>query len=152
MIFVTIGTTDFDQLVEKMDALAPSLTEQVIIQTGKSKYVPKNCEYFRFAPSLAPYIDQADIVVSQGGMAVTYEVLNKRKKLISVENTTYTDGHQKDILKILAKENYLVWCSDLDELPGMLDVVKDVELKPYIRPPCTIAEEIRNFLNTLEVR
>ncbi len=152
MIFVTIGTTDFDELVETMDKLAPSLTDQVIIQVGKSKYVPQNCEYFCFAPSLAPYIEQADLVISQGGMAVTYEVLNSHKKLISVENTTYVDGHQKDILEMLAKENYLAWCRDLSDLPRLLDRSSELEFKPYTPPPCTIAEEIRDYLNTLKIR
>ena len=149
MIFVTIGTTDFDQLVEKMDSLIPFLDDQVIMQIGKSTYVPKNCDYFRFVPTLAPYIAQADVVVSQGGMAVTYEVLRERKKLISVENTTYVDGHQREILEMLAKENYLVWCRNLDELRSLLKRAPELELKPYAPPPCTIAEEVRNFLNTL---
>lgn len=150
MIFVTIGTTDFDQLVQKMDALAPSLTDQVVMQIGKGSYVPTNCEYFRFVPTLAPYIARADLVVSQGGMAVTYEVLRERKKLISVENTTYADGHQKEILEILAKENYLVWCRNLDELPSLLQSAPKMKLQPYIPPPCTIADEIRDFLGKLE--
>lgn len=151
MIFVTIGTTDFNLLVEKMDSLVPNLKDQVIIQIGKSTYIPKNCEYFRFAPTLVPYIAKADLVVSQGGMAVTYEVLNQGKKLISVENTTYADRHQKEILEVLAKENYLIWCRNLDELPSLLNLVPNLELKPYAPPPCTIAEEIRDFLSKLEV-
>ncbi len=83
-------------------------------------------------------------------MAVTYEVLRERKKLISVENTTYADGHQKEILQILAKENYLVWCRNLEELPSLLQLAPKMELKPYVPPPCTIADEIRNFLGKLE--
>ena len=150
MIFVTIGTTDFDQLVQKMDSLAPSLSEQVVLQIGKSSYAPRNCEYFRFAPTLEPYIARANLVVSQGGMAVTYEVLRQGKKLISVENTTYADGHQKEILEVLAEENYLVWCRNLDELPSLLERAPKLELKPYTTPPCTIADEIRTYLSGLE--
>jgi beta-1,4-N-acetylglucosaminyltransferase len=149
MIFVTIGTTDFNLLVEKMDTLVPTLPDQVVMQIGKSTYIPKNCEYFRFAPSLAPYIDQADLVVSQGGMAVTYEVLRKNKKLISVENTTYVDGHQKDILQILEKEHYLIWCHDVEGLPPLLQNIQNIKLTPYVIPECTIAEKIRDYLSTL---
>src|SRR5947209_11093294 len=52
MIFVTVGTTDFDALVRRIDELAPSLGEEVLCQIGKGSYLPRNCRYFRYAPSL----------------------------------------------------------------------------------------------------
>jgi beta-1,4-N-acetylglucosaminyltransferase len=149
VIFVTVGTTDFDQLVEKMDKLAPSLGDQVVIQIGNGKYIPSNCEYFRLAPSLDPYYDRADIVVAHGGLGTTIEVLARGKKSISVENTTYADHHQTDILRTLAEEGYLVWCQDLDELPSLLERVSAMDVRPYVAPPCGIAEVIREFLSKL---
>ena len=150
MIFVTVGTADFDQLVEKMDGLAASLHDQVIIQIGMSKYVPQNCEYFRFAPTLDPYYEQADVVVAHGGLATTMEVLEKGKKLISVENKTCIDGHQHDILQILSQEECLIWCQDLDELPSLVERLPTINLRPYVVPPCQITDIVRDFLDKLE--
>lgn len=150
MIFVTVGTSDFDQLVERIDELAPFLRDQVVVQIGNGKYIPRNCEHFRFAPSLDPYYDKADVVVAHGGLATTMEVLEKGKKLISVENTTCIDDHQTDILGVLAREGYLIWCRDLDELPSLLGRVPDVNLRSYVAPPCRIAEAIKDFLRKLE--
>jgi len=150
VIFVTVGTSDFDQLVERIDALAPYLRDQVIVQIGNGKYIPRNCEYFRFAPSLDPYYDKADIVVAHGGLGTTMEVLAKGKKLISVENTTCIDDHQTDILGVLAKEGYLVWCRDLDTLSSLLKRVPSMSLRRYVAPPCRIAEVIKDFLSRLE--
>jgi len=149
MIFVTVGTTDFDQLVELVDRLAPSLLDRVVVQIGNGQYVPRNCEHFRFAPSLDPYYDEADIVVAHGGLGITMELLAKGKKSISVENTTYADHHQTDILRALAREGYLIWCQDLGELPSLLEHAPTMKVRPYVAPPCRIAEVIQGFLSRL---
>ncbi len=150
MIFVTVGTSDFDQLVERIDASASFLRDQVLVQIGNGEYIPRNCGYFRFAPSLDPYYDQADVVVAHGGLATTMEVLEKGKKLISVENTACIDDHQTDILKVLAEEGYLVWCRDLDVLPSLLERAPAMNLRSYVAPPCRIAEVIKDFLRKFE--
>jgi beta-1,4-N-acetylglucosaminyltransferase len=150
VIFVTVGTSEFDQLVERMDELAPFLDNQVVAQIGNGRYVLRNCEYFRFAPSLDPYYDKADIVVAHGGLGTTMEVLAKGKKLISVENTNCIDDHQTDILGFFAKEGYLIWCRDMDELPSLLERAPAMSLRPYVAPPCRIAEVVRDFLRKWE--
>jgi len=150
VIFVTVGTSAFDQLVEKFDKLAPSLNDQVLVQIGHGRYIPENCRYFRYAPSLDPYYDEADVVVAHGGLGTTIEVLRKGKKLISVENTTCVDDHQLDILRLFAEKGYMVWCRDLDELPSLLERVPDMSFRPYVTPPCRIAEVIKDFFGKLD--
>jgi beta-1,4-N-acetylglucosaminyltransferase len=146
VVFVTVGTSDFDQLVREIDEFAPSLDDHVVVQIGHGEYLPRNCEFFRFAPSLDPYYDQADAIVAHGGLGTTMEVLRRGKKLISVENTTCVDDHQTDILETFAEEGYLIWCRDLGELPSLLARVPAINLKPYGAPACRIAEVIKEFL------
>jgi beta-1,4-N-acetylglucosaminyltransferase len=150
VIFVTVGTSDFDQLVREIDELAPSLDDHVVVQIGHGEYLPRNCEFFRFAPSLDPYYDQADVIVAHGGLGTTMEVLRRGKKLISIENTTCVDDHQTDILETFAEEGYLVWCRDLDELSFLVERVPTMDLRSYVGPPCTIAEAIKDFLSGFE--
>ena len=66
-----------------MDEMAPTLPEEVVMQIGNGQYVPRNCQYFRFAPSLESYYDGAMIVVSHGGLGITTETLERGKKLAS---------------------------------------------------------------------
>ena len=146
MIFVAVGTTDFDALTEKMDELAPSLSEEVVLQIGNGQYIPRNCRYFRFAPSLEPYYCNSTIIVSHGGLGIITEALERGKKLIGVENTTCHGSHQRDLLNVLAREGYLIWCKDLSELPKALESVTNQEFKKYIPPECKIHSLITDLL------
>lgn len=146
MIFVAVGTTDFDALIMKIDEIAPTLSEEVIMQIGNGQYIPKNCQYFRFAPSLEPYYDKSSIVVSHGGLGITLEALERGKNLISVENATCHGRHQKDLLSTLARKGYLIWCKDLRELPEALKRAMREEFKRYIAPGCEIHTVITEFL------
>jgi beta-1,4-N-acetylglucosaminyltransferase len=148
MIFVAVGTTDFDALIERMDEIAPFLSEEVVMQIGNGQYVPRNCQYFRFAPSLEPYYDSSTVVVSHGGLGIVTEALEREKRLVVIENTTCHGGHQRDLICTLAGEGYLIWCRDLDELPETLERVRDQEFRRYVAPGCRIHEVIKEFLQS----
>ena len=51
MIFATVGLhyMGFERLIRKMDELAGEIDEEVIIQTGHTKYQPRNAAFFAFA-------------------------------------------------------------------------------------------------------
>jgi beta-1,4-N-acetylglucosaminyltransferase len=146
MIFVTVGTTDFDDLVRAMDALAPTLNEKVIAQIGRGTYVPTQIEYFRFAPTLDPYYGAARIVVAHGGLGTAIEVLQRRLRLIGVSNPDRYDRHQEDLLSTLARRGHMLWCRNLAELPQALRDVETCAFVPYETPDCHIADVIRQYL------
>ena len=142
MIFATVGTTQFDELVEAMDKIAPKLNEDVVVQIGNHKYVPKNCKYFSFDDDLLKYFEKADIVIAHGGAGITFEVLNLCKKLISIENPHTLGGHQSDLLRKLSQAGYLVWCKDLNKIENCIKDVKKMKIKKYVRPECGIGKMI----------
>jgi beta-1,4-N-acetylglucosaminyltransferase len=146
MIFVTVGTTRFDELVEAMDKIAPELHEEVIIQAGNHKYRPNNCTYFKFDNDLLKYFNKASIVVAHGGAGITFEVLNLGRKLISVENPQVLEGHQGDLLGKLSQEGYLIWCRDLNKIQNCINEATKMKLKHYVRPKCEIADMIVSSL------
>lgn len=146
MIFVTVGTTDFDALTACMDALAPGMHEEVIIQTGRGSYVPRKARHFRFAPSLDDYYRRASLVVSHGGLGTVIEVLRLGKPLIGVSNPDRFDLHQNDLLGELERGGYLLWCRDLACLKGDIRRIRGMHLARYHGPPCRIHEAITEFL------
>jgi UDP-N-acetylglucosamine transferase subunit ALG13 len=148
VIFVAVGTTDFDALIEAMDHLSLTLAEKVIMQIGRSKYIPERCEYFRFTPSLDPYYEHASLVVSHGGLGIVTEVLERRLPLVAVEDPNQPDRHQREILSTWEQAGYLIWCRDLQELAQAMERAK-VQLTPYVAPECRIHTIIAEFLNSL---
>jgi UDP-N-acetylglucosamine transferase subunit ALG13 len=146
MILVTVGTTDFDDLVQAMDALAPTLGEEVVAQIGRGKYLPVHMEYFRFAPSLDPYYERARLVVAHGGLGTAIEVLQRGLKLVGVSNPDRYDRHQEDLLRALSEAGYMLWCRELRALPEALRQAEAQTFRRYETPPCRIAEIIRAYL------
>jgi UDP-N-acetylglucosamine transferase subunit ALG13 len=149
VIFVAIGTTDFDALIQAMDNLSLSLSEKVVMQIGRSKYVPEHCEYFRFAPSLTPYYERASLIVSHGGQGIVTEVLKCGLPLVAVEDPSQPDRHQREILSVREQEGHLIWCKDLQELPQAMERAK-TQLRPYTAPECWIHTIVAGFLDSLE--
>lgn len=147
MIFVTVGSTDFDALIQTMDDLAPALDEPVVMQIGGGSHVPQHAAgHVRYAPSLQPYIQQADLVVSHGGLGTVLEVLAAGKRLVAVSNPDRYDSHQDDLLGEMEREGHLTWCRDLSHLEADIRAARARAPIPYVPPPCTIHVEIASFL------
>ena len=96
-VFVTVGTTKFDALVEALDSqhfadlLVSKGYSRLVIQKGAGSYVPHHIlqkgetsnqlpnglgvECFDFSPSLAEYMSAAALVVSHAGSGSIFEAL-----------------------------------------------------------------------------
>lgn len=146
-IFVTVGSTDFDALIQAVDTLVPSLHAEGVMQIGHGQYIPVNWPYFRFAPSLAPYYEKASMVIAHGGLGITMEVLKRGLPLVSVSNPDRPDHHQEDLLSVMAQKGYLIWCHRLEELHQAIATAQTTPLRRYQSPPCEIHLVINEFLH-----
>jgi beta-1,4-N-acetylglucosaminyltransferase len=146
MIFVTVGTWKFDELVEVVDRAVKTglLEKSVVIQIGSGTYEPKHCEYFRLVSSLQPYYDRAELVVAHGGTGTTFEVLDRGLKLISVANSHVQDNHQHEFLEALELDGYLRYCRDLSQLADLIHTTqsKPRQSRGNVSPWLSIAEAL----------
>jgi len=147
MLFVTVGTTDFDGLIQTMDHLATKIDEKVIAQIGKGNYIPIHMDHFRFAPSLDRYFSLARIVISHGGLGTIMEALQKGRKLIGINNPDRYDLHQEELLEALEEQGHLIWCRNMSLLAEALHKAETQTFVPYYRPQCTIAKVIKDYLD-----
>jgi beta-1,4-N-acetylglucosaminyltransferase len=148
VIFVTVGTTGFDELVQQIDHLVKDSHEEFIIQVGPGTYLPRNCQYFRYESSLDSYFESANVVVSHGGLATVTEVLATGKPLVAVEDHIQPDRHQQEILRVWNEEGYLLWCEDMTTILECIQLAKSMRFVPYSRPECDIPNVIHRFIDT----
>ena len=141
MIFVTVGTTEFDDLIREMDKYAYKTGEKVVCQIGYGgRYVPRECKSFRAKPDISKELAHAEVVISHGGGGTILEALALGKKVIAVANPRMKMQHQEDLVDHLAKEGLIIK-GKLGRLEKALKSKK--ELKPYEKPECTIQERLK---------
>ena len=150
MIFITVGTGEFDKLVKQIDSLVGRgrIKKKVLIQIGRSKYKPKNCKYFDFAPDLDKYYEKASLVISHGGPGTVFEILDKGKKLIAVPNRDRTDPrHQVEFLEGISKESKaLLYCNYYNKIGSFIEIAKKFKFTKYKKPKCDMARRVEEFL------
>ncbi|HGR0070221.1 TPA: glycosyltransferase, partial [Streptococcus pneumoniae] len=102
MIFVTVGTHEqqFDRLIKEVDRLKKEnlIQDEVFIQTGYSKYIPKYCEWEKIISyeKMNQLIEKSDIVITHGGPATFMGVIAKGKIPIVVPRQKKFEEHVND--------------------------------------------------------
>lgn len=104
MIFVTVGTHEqpFDRLIREVDRLKEEgiISEDVMIQTGVSKYHPRACQFENALPyeEMQHLMQEARIVITHGGPSSFMPVLQYGKIPIVVprrlEYHEHVNNHQ----------------------------------------------------------
>jgi UDP-N-acetylglucosamine transferase subunit ALG13 len=157
MIFVTVGTSSFDSLINCMDQAVADKTirSDVIMQIGYGgHYTPKYSLYFRGSDTLEPFERAAELVVCHGGTGTIIELLLMKKRFISVVNPTLKDNHQNQLLVELEKMGIVNFCRKLEELPQMVsrmdNIVPSIPETPMLA--FDLEKIIREFHRTKHVR
>lgn len=123
MIFVTVGTHEqpFKRLIEYMDNWAGKHNEKVVIQTGYSKYEPKNCEWSKLYPypEMVKKVAEARIVITHGGPSSFIMPLRIGKTPIVVPRMKKYNEHVND--------HQVKFCHQVKERMGIIIVVEDIE-------------------------
>lgn len=150
MIFVTVGTTlPFDTLIEAVDNFAAkgAIPLPVVCQIGNGAYVPRNCEHFRFQPSVDDWIKKASIVICHGGTGTVLALLSMKKNFIAVANRLGADDHQAQFLTRLNKNIPILWTGDVGEIPGL--VQKAATFRPDKIVAERVSDDIRKYINSI---
>ncbi|XP_078402297.1 UDP-N-acetylglucosamine transferase subunit ALG13-like [Cetorhinus maximus] len=157
-VFVTVGTTSFDELIQEVSSERATRILQdlgyrkLILQIGRGSVEPKplvgtnfTLEVYRFKDSIADDIQNAALVISHAGAGSCLETLEAGKPLIVVINEKLMNNHQLELAKQLHRDSHLVYCtcSTLSETLQKLDFTS---LKPF--PPGR-PEKFSTFLDKI---
>uniref|UniRef100_A0A6B2GAP3 UDP-N-acetylglucosamine transferase subunit ALG13 n=1 Tax=Myxobolus squamalis TaxID=59785 RepID=A0A6B2GAP3_MYXSQ len=150
LVFVTVGTTSFPELVTAVSsksfclALKKTGIKKINIQYGNGQppdslyFDANNIEMscFDFKNSLNKQFEECDVVISHAGAGSVLEGLKHDKKLLVVINEALMNNHQTELAHKLESEEYLLSC-----------LVKNVE-ESFIKVIKTDFREYNKVMNT----
>ncbi|XP_008325117.1 UDP-N-acetylglucosamine transferase subunit ALG13 homolog [Cynoglossus semilaevis] len=155
-VFVTVGTTSFDELIETVttsetvQAIKARGYERLVLQVGRGSVLPAadSCphitlEAFRFKDSIAEDVKQADLVISHAGAGSCLEAMGAGKSLLVVVNDKLMNNHQLELAQRLHQDSHLLYCtcSTLTETLRTMDLSV---LQPFLPGQ---PEKFANFLD-----
>ena len=152
MIFVTVGTQD-KPFVRLLDAIEKAIgkkeiVDEVIVQAGYTKYESTNMKILEYIPfdEFGKYIDDADVIITHGGVGSILSSVKKGKKVVAVarlsEYGEHTNDHQLQVIEKMSKQGYIIDGNNLNNIGQAVESAKKLIVKEYI--PNT-----DNFINSL---
>ena len=120
MIFVILGTQDkpFSRLLNALEKeiKKENIKEKVIVQAGSTKYKSKYMEIHDYLDmkSFNKYINDADYIITHGGVGAILDSIKKNKKVLVVPREQKYDEHENDhqiqITERFTKMGYILSC------------------------------------------
>ncbi|XP_055339594.1 UDP-N-acetylglucosamine transferase subunit ALG13 homolog [Paramacrobiotus metropolitanus] len=159
LVFVTVGTTSFDELVEMiirdecLRILHAHGYSRLRIQYGRGRVDPPaglrcgvRIESYRYKDSIRQDLLDADVVISHAGAGSIMESLGLHKRLLVVINETLMGNHQTELAEEFAQEQFLHW-STVRNLPNVLNALNFSTIK-HCEPgtPQKFAQFMDDFL------
>ena len=153
MILVTLGTQDkdFSRLIKAVEQYVKKnkIKEKVIVQAGHTKYKSDYLEILDFVDmnKFNKLISECSILITHGGVGSILAGINNGKKVIAAARLEkykeHTNDHQKQIIKELVKEEYIVELKNFNKLDIAIKEVKKLKVKKYI-------SNTHNMINLIE--
>ncbi|PIC22333.1 hypothetical protein B9Z55_016428 [Caenorhabditis nigoni] len=171
--FVTVGTTLFEDLINKvlsedcLTNLKKIGVKKVRLQIGKGNFEQEvvnrvfggvaadegsasleglEIDYYRFKPSISEDMADAFIVIGHAGAGTCLEVLALHLPFITVTNDKLMDNHQAELAIQLSDDGYLLQCTPTT-LPEMILKEELFSLRQFAAPNKKfLAEHIKEMV------
>lgn len=157
MILVLLGTQNnsFHRLLEEVQRNIDNgnIKEEVIVQKGYTKFESKDMKIYDEIPmeQLDEIINQANLIITHGGVGSIINSINKNKKVIAVPRKRiykeHVNDHQLDIIDSFNEKKYIIGIHDVEELEKALKKVPTFEPNKYIRNTGNILKIIEDFID-----
>ncbi|MHB8163131.1 MAG: glycosyltransferase [Methanoregula sp.] len=156
MIFVTVGGSplEFTRLVVAMDDIAKNINEEVIMQIGSTKFIPKNSKYFTHLTRVQydDLFNQARVIICHGGAGALINALQFLKPVIVVprkkEYNEIIDDQQLELTTELEKEGKIIAIYDIKDLYSNICNIKNYDFT--LIKDSNLVEKLREYLDNLE--
>ncbi len=153
MIFASLGTMDmpFVRMAQAIDEWASKNGEEVVVQTGYTTYKYEHCRSFDFCTKeeMQRYINEADILILQGGWGAISEAMEARKRIVVIPRYDKTE-HIHDQFQLVRKLDSIgcvLGVFDEKDLPEKINMAKTFDFKQLSKgnAETTIREKLKEW-------
>ena len=159
MILVLLGTQNnsFRRLLEEIEKNIKdgTINEEVIVQAGYTKFQSHRMRIIDLMSKeqLEKFQDEADLIITHGGVGSIISSVEKGKKVIAVprmhEYGEHVNNHQKEIVKDFNDKGYIIGIEKVEDLKQAIIKSKDFEPKKYQPNNEKMLEIIENFIDNI---
>ncbi len=159
MILVLLGTqhNEFTRLLQEIENCIKLgiINEKVVVQAGVTKFESSNMEIFDMISKeeLEKYVEEADLIITHGGVGSIIMALNKNKKVIAVprlhEYNEHVNDHQRQIVKVFNEKKYIIGIQNVEDLSEALKQIKDFKPQKYQSNNTKMISIIENFIDNI---
>ena len=157
MILVLLGTqkNSFNRLLQAIEELIENgiIKERVLVQAGYTKYKTDKMKIFDMISSeeLDNLIDEANIVITHGGVGSIIRALKKKKKVIAVPRlhkfSEHVNDHQRQIVEVFRSKNYIIGVQNLEDLGDAINQIDEFKPNDYKSDNQKMISIIDDFIN-----
>jgi beta-1,4-N-acetylglucosaminyltransferase len=142
VVFITIGTTEFNELMAELDSAEFLAVLQglgftdIVLQFGRGSHVfrvltPETCtdrfgmtiRSMAFTATIEEEIRSADLVIGHAGAGTVLEVVTAGRPFVCVVNETLQGNHQEELAKALRDDDVCVVTTVRRVLRDLRDLV-----------------------------
>lgn len=154
MILVILGThtQPFDRLAEGIDNYAATTDEEIVVQMGVSNYPMQHVtQHFAYCTKdeMNEYMQQADLLVMQGGWGGMEEAIDLGKRIVAVPRREGAEHihNQEQLVRKLDALGCVIGCYDMKALPACIEKAKTFDFQPLKKGSATtiIAEHLKQW-------
>lgn len=142
VIFVVLGTQkfQFSRLLKEIDILVGQrkIDDEVFAQVGKSDYKPQNYATVDFLDKnvFEENMSSCDMLITHSGVGSIVSGINNDKPVIVVPRLEkykeHVDDHQIEIAIAFSQKNYVLMCSEVEDLEKYILEAKVHKFDKYV--------------------
>ena len=159
MIVVLLGTQNnsFYRLLEEIEKNIKdgTIKEEVIVQAGYTKFQSDKMRIIDLISKeqLEQFQDEADLIITHGGVGSIISSIEKGKKVIAVprmhEYGEHVNNHQLEIVEDFNNKGYIIGIEKVEDLKQAIKKAKKFEPKKYQPNNEKMLKIIEEFINKI---
>ena len=157
MILVLLGTQNnqFKRLLQEIEKCIDNriINQRVVVQAGFTNFSSDKMNIFDLKPKevIDNLVDEAEFIITHGGVGSIIMALKKNKKVIAVprlsEFSEHVNNHQRQIVEIFNEKGYILGVQNMEDLSEAIKQINEFMPTPYSGDNNKMLSIIEDFID-----